>query len=79
MINLLLKASLDQLQILNLIFLGFVDFLPWDDLSRPGHKDIIFHEHRMAIFLETRTKDQFREGSWFLLLPQAANTVLFFC
>ena len=37
------EASLDRLQIFALIYLGFVDFLSWDDLSRLLHYDIILH------------------------------------
>ena len=58
------QASLDQLQILTLIMLGFVAFLRWDDLSRLQCYDIKFHNDHMAIFLEKRKNDQFREGSW---------------
>ena len=58
------QASLDQLQIVTLITLGFVAFLRWDDLSRLRCYDIIFHNDHMAIFLEKRKNDQFREGSW---------------
>ena len=46
------QASLDQLQIVTLITLGFVAFLRWDDLSRLRCYDIIFHNDHMAIFLE---------------------------
>ena len=52
------EASLDRLQILALIYLGFVDFLSWDDLSGLLHYDTIFYRHHMVIILERN--DQFR-------------------
>ena len=52
------EASLDQLQILALIYLGFIEFLFWDDLSRLLHYVTIFHWHHMAVFIEKN--DQFR-------------------
>ena len=57
-------ATLDKIQILTLISLGFTGFLRWDDLSRINLCDISFHESFMAIFLEQRKNDQYREGSW---------------
>ena len=57
-------ATLDRIQILTLISLGFTGFLRWDDLSRIKLCDISFHESFVAIFLEQRKNDQYREGSW---------------
>ena len=65
------QASLDRLQILTLITLGFVAFLHWDDLSRLRCYDIKFHNDHMAIFLEKGKNDQFRERSWIFV---AAST-----
>ena len=67
------QASLDQLQIVTLITLGFVAFLRWDDLSRLRCYDIIFHNDHMAIFLEKRKNDQFREGSWILVAASGSR------
>ena len=60
MLERLHRASLDRLQILALIYLGFVDFLSSGarDLSGLLHYDTIFHRHHTAIFLEKN--DQFR-------------------
>ena len=49
-------ATLDKIQILTLIFLGFTGFLRWDDLSRIKLCDISFQESFVAIFLEQRKK-----------------------
>ena len=49
------QASLDQLQIVTLITLGFIAFVRWNDLSRLRHYGIIFHKGHMAIFLEKLT------------------------
>ena len=57
-------ATLDKIQILTLISLGFTGFLRWNDLSRIKLCDISFHESFVAIFLEQRKNDQYREGSW---------------
>ena len=57
-------ATLDKIQILTLISLGFTGFLRWDDLSRIKLCDISFHESFVAIFLEQRKNEQYREGSW---------------
>ena len=57
-------ATLDKIQILTLISLGFTGFLRWHDLSRIKLCNISFHESFMAIFLEQRKNDQYREGSW---------------
>ena len=57
-------ATLDKIQILTLIFLGFTGFLRWDDLSRIKLCDISFQESFVAIFLEPRKNDQYRKGSW---------------
>ena len=47
-----------------MISLGFTGFLSWDDLSCIKLCDISFHESFVAIFLEQRKNDQYREGSW---------------
>ena len=60
-------ASLDFLQILTLITLGFVGFLRWDDLINLNISDLSFHDNHFAIFLEERKNDQFREGSWIFI------------
>ena len=57
-------ATLDKIQVLTLISLGFTGLLRWDDLSRIKLCDISFHESFVAIFLEQRKSDQYREGSW---------------
>ena len=43
-------ASLDFLQILTLITLGFVGFLRWDDLINLNISDLSFHDNHLAIF-----------------------------
>ena len=60
-------ASLAFLQILTLITLGFVGFLRWDDLINLKISDLSFHDNHLAIFLEKRKIDQFREGSWIFI------------
>ena len=60
-------GDLAQLQIVTLITLGFAGFLRWDDLSGLRYSDIRFHSNYMAIFLEKRKNDQFREGSWIFI------------
>ena len=57
-------SSLDDLQTLTLVTLGFVGFLRWDDLIQLTTRDIVFYKDYAAIFLERRKNDQYREGSW---------------
>ena len=59
-------GSLDNLQILCLIVLGFFAFLRWDDLSQLRVSDIHLHSDHEAVFLEKRKNDEYREGSWVL-------------
>jgi len=58
------STDLDTLQTLCLIVLGFSGFLRWDDLSQLHADDITFCNSYVALFLEKRKNDQFREGHW---------------
>ena len=58
------QGSLAELQLASLIALGFFGFLRWDDLSNLTADNIQFEDSHMALFLEKRKNDQFREGSW---------------
>ena len=49
-------SSLDDLQILTLVTLGFVGFLRWDDLTQLTISDIVFYKDHAAIFLEKTKK-----------------------
>ena len=60
-------GDLAQLQIVTLITLGFAGVLRWDDLSGLRYSDIRFHSNHIAVFLEKRKNDQFREGSWIFI------------
>ena len=60
-------GDLTQLQIVTLITLSFAGFLRWDDLSGLRYSAIRFHSNYIAIFLEKRKNDQFREGSWIFI------------
>ena len=61
-------ASMDFLQILTLITLGFVGFLRWDDLINLNISDLSLCDNHLAIFfLEKPKNDQFREGSWIFI------------
>ena len=60
-------GDLAQLQIVTLITIGFAGFLRWDDLSRLKYSDLRFHSNYIAVFLEQRKNDQFREGSWIFI------------
>ena len=59
-----IDASLPDLQTLTLITLGFFGFLCWDDLSQLRFSDLFFYHDHLALLLEKRKNDQFREGSW---------------
>ena len=61
------EGSLDKLQILCPIVLGFFAFLRWDDLSQLRVSDIHLRSDHAAVFLEKRKNDQYREGSWVLV------------
>ena len=61
------EGSLDKLQILRLIVLGFFAFLRWDDLSQLRVSNIHLRSDHAAVFLEKRKNDQYREGSWVLV------------
>ena len=47
-------SSLDDLQTLTLITLGFVGFLRWDDLTQLTTSDIVFYKDHAAVFLKKR-------------------------
>ena len=56
-------SSLDDIQTLTLITLGFVGFLRWDDSIQLTTSDIAFYKDHAAVFLEKRKNDQYRKGS----------------
>ena len=58
------RGSLAELQILVLISLGFFGLFRWDELSNMKVQDITFSTDHMAVFVEKRKNDQFREGFW---------------
>ena len=58
------RGSLPELQILVLISLGFFGLFWWDELSNMKVQDITSSTDHMAIFVEKRKNDQFREGFW---------------
>ena len=64
-------GDLAQLQIVTLITIGLQVFLRWDDLSRLRYTDIRFYSNNnnnnIAVFLEKRKNDLFREGSWIFI------------
>ena len=69
-------ASLDFLQILTLITLGFVGFLRWDDLINLSISDLSFHDnHSAAFFWKSVKTTSFRKvyrysyTKWIFLLP----------
>ena len=57
-------GSLPDLQTLVLITQGFFGLFRWDELSNLKVKDVVFHPDHIAIFVEKRKNDQFREGFW---------------
>ena len=58
------RRSLPELQILVLISVGFFGLFRWDELLNVKVQDITFTIDHMAIFVEKRKKDQFRESFW---------------
>ena len=66
------EGSVDELQILCLIVLGFFAFLRWDDLSQSGVSDIHLRSDHATVSLEKRKSDQYKEGSW-VLVAQSRN------
>ena len=63
MVTRLEKGSLADLQVAAMIALGFYGFLRWDDLSRITPEHLVFAPTHLAVCLEKRKNDQFREGS----------------
>ena len=61
------SSSLQDLQTLTLLTVGFAGLLRWDDLSHIHVDEIEFRETYMAVFLEKRKNDQFRHGHWVLI------------
>ena len=57
-------GSLPDLQTLALITLGFFRLFRCDELSNLKVEDVVFHPDHMAIIVEKRKNDQFREGFW---------------
>ena len=58
------KGNLGDLQLAALFSLGFFGFLRWDDLRHLSVDIFYFADSHVAIFLEKRKNDQFRDGSW---------------
>jgi len=58
------RNNLVELQTLTLMVLGFASFMRWDDLRSVFADEIVVRRTYMALFLERRKNDQFREGSW---------------
>ena len=56
-----------DLQVAALFALGFFGFLRWDDLSHLTPENLVFAPTHLALFLEKRKNDQFREGSPILI------------
>ncbi|KAI8492033.1 hypothetical protein Bbelb_304060 [Branchiostoma belcheri] len=68
------STNLDVLQTLCIIVLGFSGFLRWDDLSQLHADDVCFCDGYVALFLEKRKNDQFREGHWICIAQTHNNT-----
>ena len=68
------SGDLSNLQTTCLVVLGFSGFLRWDDLSRLRRKDLEFEREYMRVFLERRKNDQYREGSWILIVRTSNPT-----
>ena len=58
------RGTVAYLQLAALLSLGFFGFLRWDDLHHLTVDSLHFRESHVAIFLQKRKNDQFREGSW---------------
>lgn len=56
------KGSVADIQLAVLFSLGYFGFLRWDDLHRLKVDSLHFEKSHVAIFLEKRKNDQFREG-----------------
>ena len=61
--NCLSSGTLQDHQTLTLICVGFAGFMRWDDLTHIYADEIVIQKEYMAISLESRKNDQFREGS----------------
>ena len=68
-------GNLAELQLVTLIALGFFGFLRWDDLNHLTFDKIHFEGSYVALFLEKRKNDQFREGSWGLYFQFGGSTL----
>lgn len=60
----LASSSLQDLQTLTLVVLGYAGLLRWDDLANILVDEIVVKSTYMALFLEVRKNDQFRHGNW---------------
>ena len=58
------KGSVADVQLAVLFSLGYFGFLRWDNLHRLKVDSLHFEESHVAIFLNKRKNDHFREGSW---------------
>ena len=68
-------VSLPDLQTVTLITLGLFGFLHWDDLSQLRLSDLLFYHGHLALFLQKRKNDQFREGPWIYRVTQKSTPV----
>ena len=58
------SKTLQDLQTITLIVVGFAGFFRWNDLSNIYVDQVVFHRQYAAVFLESRKNDQFRHGHW---------------
>ena len=56
------NMTLQHLQMICLILLGFRGFMRWDDMRRIQVNNVEVSAQHMTVFVESRKNDQFREG-----------------
>ena len=64
LVNRLQRGNLAELQLATLIALGFFGFLRWGDLSNLTYDSIHFEGSHIALLLEKRNNNQFRDRWW---------------
>ena len=69
----LADGNLAELQVAAFVALGFFGFLRWDDLTQLSLDCLKFETTHLAVFLEKRKNDQFRQGSWVMISRSAVE------
>eukprot|EP00117_Sycon_ciliatum_P009518 scpid21935/ scgid11781/ Integrase/recombinase xerD homolog len=61
------SESLQDLQVMTLLAIGFAGLLRWNDLTQLRVDEVLIKNQYAAVFLEVRKNDQLRHGNWIFI------------